>query len=232
MTGKMSQDEFNERAKMAVMTYNSRECVKVAKEAIASGADLAELVQKGYSMGINEIGDLFQAKKLYLTHIMEAAKAMNAGMNIITPEMERTGNVVRGSLGTFVICTIEGDIHSIGKDIVAMMMEVAGFRVINLGRDVPVGKILEAVRQYSPTAIGTSAMMTSTMENQRTLEAELAKEGLRDKVITNIGGAPTSQRWCDEIGADFHSRSASDCVFKMGGIVGRRSPCPETGNGN
>ena len=211
----MTQKELNERAKKAVMTYNLKDAAEVAKEAIAKKADLVNLITEGYTAGIQEVGDLFQAKKLYLPHIMSAANAMNAGVSLITPELEKSGKSAGEGLGTFLICTIEGDIHSIGKDIVAIMLKVAGFNVINLGRDIPVKDIVAEVKKVKPKAVGTSALMTSTMVFQQTFEELLKEEGVRDKVITNIGGAPCTQQWCDEIGADVYSENASDCVDKM-----------------
>lgn len=211
----MTQKDLNERAKKAVMSYNIKDAAEVAKEAIAKKADLVNLITEGYTAGIQEVGDLFQAKKLYLPHIMSAANAMNAGVSLITPELEKSGKSAGEGLGTFIICTIEGDIHSIGKDIVAIMLKVAGFNVINLGRDIPVKDIVAEVKKVKPKAVGTSALMTSTMVFQQTFEELLKEEGVRDKVITNIGGAPCTQQWCDEIGADVYSENASDCVDKM-----------------
>ncbi len=211
----MTQKDLNERAKKAVMAYDQKASAEVAKEAIAAKADLVNLIQEGYTAGIQEVGDLYQAKKLFLPHIMSAANAMNAGVNLLTPELEKSGKSAGEGLGKFVICTIEGDIHSIGKDIVAIMLKVAGFNVVNLGRDVPVKDIVAAVKNDKPKAVGTSALMTSTMVNQKTFEELLKEEGVRDKVITNIGGAPVTQQWCEEIGADVYSENASDCVNKM-----------------
>jgi len=204
------------------MSYDQKAAAEVAKEAIASKADLVNLIQDGFTVGIQQVGDLFQAKKLFLPHIMAAATAMNAGVNLLSPELEKLGKSAGEGLGNFMICTIEGDIHSIGKDIVAIMLKVAGFNVNNLGRDIAVKDIVAAVKKEKPKAVGTSALMTSTMVNQKTFEELLKEEGIRDKVITNIGGAPTTQQWCDEIGADVYSENASDCVNKMVAVVKKK----------
>ncbi len=211
----MTQKDLNERAIKAVMSYDQKAAAEVAKEAIASKADLVNLIQDGFTVGIQQVGDLFQAKKLFLPHIMAAATAMNAGVNLLSPELEKLGKSAGEGLGNFMICTIEGDIHSIGKDIVAIMLKVAGFNVNNLGRDIAVKDIVAAVKKEKPKAVGTSALMTSTMVNQKTFEELLKEEGVRDKVLTNVGGAPVTQQWCDEIGADVYSENASDCVNKM-----------------
>jgi len=211
---------LNEKAKQAVICHDVEEAVSVAKEAISSGADIVNLVHNGYTEGIRKVGDMFQEKKVNLVQIMASAEAMNAGIDILTPEFKKQGKSADGDIGRFIICTVQGDIHSIGKDIVAVMLSISGFDVINLGRDVPIEDLIEAVKDYKPLAVGTSALMTSTMINQKIIEEALREKGLRDKVITNVGGAPVTQQWCDKIGADVYSENASECVSKILSILG------------
>ncbi len=211
----MAQADLNAKAKEAVLKYDVNGAKAVAQQAIDEKADLVDLINNGFTAGITEVGELFEAKKLFLPHIMAAAGAMNAGVDILTPEIEKAGTSVGEGLGTFVICTIEGDIHSIGKDIVAIMLKVAGFNVVNIGRDVELKKIIQAVKDNNADVVGTSALMTSTMVNQKTLEELMKEEGLKGKVITNVGGAPVTQQWADEIGADVYSENALDCVARM-----------------
>lgn len=211
----LKQAELNKRAKDAVLAHDVKECVCIAKEAISSGADLMDVVQNGFTRGIRVVGDLFQERKSTLAHIMAAAEAMNAGIDVLTPEIKKSGKSSDSELGKFLICTVQGDIHSIGKDIVAIMMNIAGFDVINLGRDVPIEEIIEAVKEHKPFAIGTSALMTTTILNQKVLEEALEANNLREGLITNVGGAPVTQQWCDEIGADIYSENATDCVRKL-----------------
>jgi len=206
---------LNDDAKNAVMTYNNKKAVEVAKKAVAENADIVELIEKGFSAGMTEVGALFEAKKVYLPHVMAAAAAMNAAMDVLTPELEKRGSEVSSGLGTVVICSIEGDIHSIGKDIVAIMLKVAGFKVENIGRDVPLDQIVEACKKYKPVAVGTSALMTSTMVHQKTFEEKLKAAGIRDSLLTNVGGAPVTQQWADEIGADLYTENASDAAAKF-----------------
>ncbi len=206
---------LNDDAKNAVMTYNNKKAVEVAKKAIAENADIVELIEKGFSAGMTEVGALFEAKKVYLPHVMAAAAAMNAAMDILNPELEKRGAEVSSGLGTVVICTIEGDIHSIGKDIVAIMLKVAGFKVENIGRDVPLDQIVEACKKHQAVAVGTSALMTSTMVHQKTFEEKLKAAGIRDSLLTNVGGAPVTQQWADEIGADLYTENASDAAAKF-----------------
>ena len=191
----MSQEDVNAKAKQAVLKYDVKGAKAAAQQAIDEKLDLVSVINEGFTAGIQEVGELFEAKKLYLPHIMAAANAMNAGVDILTPEIEKSGAATGEGLGKFVICTIEGDIHSIGKDIVAIMLKVAGFDV--------------------------SALMTSTMVNQKTLEELLKEEGIRGDFLTNVGGAPTTQQWADEIGADVYSENALDCVAKMRAAIGQ-----------
>ncbi|MGN0098389.1 MAG: B12-binding domain-containing protein, partial [Candidatus Methanomethylophilaceae archaeon] len=119
----MTQEEINAQAREAVLKYDVKGAKAVAQKAIDEGVDIVSVIQDGFTTGITEVGELYEAKKLFLPHIMAAANAMNAGVDILTPEIEKSGASVGEGLGTFVICTIEGDIHSIGKDIVAIMLK-------------------------------------------------------------------------------------------------------------
>ena len=202
----MSQEDVNAKAKQAVLKYDVKGAKAAAQQAIDEKLDLVQVINDGFTAGIQEVGELFEAKKLYLPHIMAAANAMNAGVDILTPEIEKSGANTGEGLGKFVICTIEGDIHSIGKDIVAIMLKVAG---------IALKDIVAACKAEKPIAVGTSALMTSTMVNQKTLEELLKEEGIRGDLITNVGGAPTTQQWADEIGADVYSENALDCVAKF-----------------
>ena len=204
-----------EDAKNAIMKYDNKAAVEVAKKAVAENANLVELIEQGYSAGMTEVGALFEAKKLYLPHVMAAAATMNAAMEVLEPEIAKKGEAAGTGLGTVIICSIEGDIHSIGKDIVAIMLKVAGFKVENIGRDVPLDQIVDACKKYQPVAVGTSALMTSTMVHQKTFEEKLKAAGIRDSLLTNVGGAPVTQQWADEIGADLYTENASDAAAKF-----------------
>lgn len=208
-----TQQEINEKAKQAVLKYDVKGAAALAQQAVDDKMDLVDLIDNGFTAGINEVGELFAQKKLFLPHIMAAANALNAGMDIITPHLGADAST--SSRGKFVICTIEGDIHSIGKDICAIMLKVAGFDVVNLGRDVKLSEIIKSVQDNKAVAVGTSALMTSTMVNQKTFEEMMQKAGLKGKCLTNVGGAPVTQQWADEIGADVYTETSSDIAPKM-----------------
>ena len=211
----MSDEEIAKMAYDAVMKFDVKGCKSASQKAIDEGADLVYVINNGFTKAIQEVGDLFEQKKLFLPHIMAAAGAMTAGVDILTPEIEKAGGSASGTKGTVVICSIEGDIHSIGKDICAIMLKVQGFDVQNLGRDVPINDIVESCKKYKPKIVGTSALMTSTMVGQKTFEEKLRAAGIRDDLLTNVGGAPVTQQWADEIGADLYTENATDCAAKL-----------------
>ena len=209
-----SKEEIIAKAKEAITEFDEDLAAEVAAEALAAGVDPVELIEKGYTAGMEEAGEKFGQGELFLPHILAAAEAMNAGIKVITPEMEKRQAQTR-SLGTVVLGTIEGDIHSIGKDILASMLNIAGFKVVDLGRDVPIKNYVDAVKEFKPQVVASSALMTTTMVNQIQLEEQLKEAGLRDQVKTMVGGAPVTQDWADKIGADIYGESANDAVAKV-----------------
>lgn len=210
---KEEQEALEQRVFDCVCRYDLAGCKKAAQEAIESGADLISLINNGYTKGIQKVGDLFDEKKLFLPHMMAAAGAMSAGVEMLSPYLA-SGSDTK-SKGNVVMCTIEGDIHSIGKDICSIMLKVAGYNVINLGKDVPLDTIVAACKENNAKVVGTSALMTSTMVGQKTFEEKMVAAGLKGKCLTNVGGAPVSQQWADEIGADIYSENANDAVEKI-----------------
>lgn len=209
-----SKEEIIARAKEAITEFDDEIAAEVAEEALAAGIDPVELIEKGFTAGMQEVGQQFEQGKLFLPHVLAAAEAMNAGIEVIKPEMEKRKSQTK-NLGTVVIGTIEGDIHSIGKDIVASMLNISGFKVVDLGRDVPIKKYVEAVKEYKPQVVASSALMTTTMVYQIQIEEQLKEAGVRDSVKTMVGGAPVTQDWADKIGADIYGESANDAVSKV-----------------
>lgn len=209
-----SKEEIIAKAKDAITEFDDEIAAEVAEEALAAGIDPVELIEKGFTAGMQEVGQQFEQGKLFLPHVLAAAEAMNAGIEVIKPEMEKRKSQTK-NLGTVVIGTIEGDIHSIGKDIVASMLNISGFKVVDLGRDVPIKKYVEAVKEYKPQVVASSALMTTTMVYQIQIEEQLKEAGVRDSVKTMVGGAPVTQDWADKIGADIYGESANDAVSKV-----------------
>ena len=196
-----TKNEIIAKAKASVLEYDADAAKEAAAEGIKAGVSPVDIIQNGFTAGMNEVGAKFQAKQLYLPHVIAASDAMTAGVrNVLTPELEKMGAKEQAGLGTVVIGTIEGDIHCIGKDIVAIMLKIAGFNVLNIGRDVPVKEFIAVAKKNNANVIGTSALMTSTMVNQMKVEELLKEEGMRNKIKTMVGGAPVTQAWADKIG--------------------------------
>ncbi|AKB73549.1 Trimethylamine methyltransferase corrinoid protein [Methanosarcina lacustris Z-7289] len=202
------------KAKNAITDFDDELAAEVAAEALAAGVDPVEIIEKGFTAGMMEVGEQFEQGTLFLPHVLAAAEAMKAGIEVMKPEMERRKSQTK-NLGTVVIGTIEGDIHSIGKDIVASMLNIAGFNVVDLGRDVQVSAFIEKVKELKPQIVASSALMTTTMINQIQIEEQLKEAGVRDQVKTMVGGAPCTQDWADKIGADIYGESATDVVSKV-----------------
>lgn len=208
----VTQDELNQKGKAAVMNFDDEAAAEIAEECIKSSLDPVSLIQSGFTAGMNAVGDQFEKGLVFLPHVIAASDAMSAGVKILTPVLEKSASKMDVK-ETVAIGTIEGDIHSIGKDIVATMLKIAGFNVIDLGRDVPIKNYVEAAKNGAQI-IASSALMTTTMVLQMKLEEELKEAGVRDKVKTMVGGAPATQSWADKIGADIYAEDASEAVVK------------------
>lgn len=205
------------KAKEAILDFDDKAAGEVAKEALAAGVSPAELIEEGFTAAMLEVGEKFGAGELFLPHVIAAADAMQAAINILTPELERT-NTQTKSKATVVIGTIEGDIHSIGKDIVATMLKIAGYKVVDLGRDVHIKTYVEKAKEVKADIVASSALMTTTMVNQIHIEEQLKESGIRADLKTMIGGAPVTQAWADKIGADIYAENAEDAVAKLNAL--------------
>jgi len=213
----VTQEELNKKGKAAVMDFDDEAVEEVAEECIKAGLDPVSLIQNGFTPGMNEIGDQFEKGIVFLPHVIAASNAMTAGVKVLTPVLEKSTSKMDAK-ETVAIGTIEGDIHSIGKDIVATMLKIAGFNVIDLGRDVPLNNYVEAAKNGAQI-IASSALMTTTMVLQMKLEELLKDAGVRDKVKTMVGGAPATQEWADKIGADIYAEDSSEAVIKCKAIL-------------
>ncbi len=168
-----------------------------------------EILEEGLIKGMNIIGVKFKNNEVYVPEVLIAARAMHAGMDVLKPKLVETG--VK-NIGKVAIGTVKGDLHDIGKNLVKMMLEGAGFEVVDLGTDVSVEKFVEAVKEHQPNIIGMSALLTTTMVNMPEVIKALESAGLRDKVKIMIGGAPVTQNYAEQIGADSYSPDAATAV--------------------
>jgi len=195
----------------AVLYFDPDDARRLAQEALDSGVDPVEALEEGLAKPLREIGDRFGTGEAFITELIAAAQAMEAGAEVLNEEIARRG-ATRKKVGTFLIGTVEGDIHSIGKNIVATMLSTAGFEVIDLGTDVPTETFVEKVREQRPDILGLSALMTTTMTKQKEIIVRLREAELRDGVKIIVGGAPVTEDWVKEIGADACGLDALNAV--------------------
>jgi 5-methyltetrahydrofolate--homocysteine methyltransferase len=184
---------------------------ELVKKALEENLLPKDILENGLIKGMDIIGAKFKKNEVYVPEVLIAARAMHAGMSILRPKLAETG--VK-NIGIVAIGTVKGDLHDIGKNLVKMMLEGAGFEVIDLGIDVSPDKFVEAVKEHKPNIIGMSALLTTTMVNMVEVIKALEAAGLRDKVKIMIGGAPITQNYADQIGADGCSPDAASAVDK------------------
>lgn len=168
-----------------------------------------EILENGLIKGMNVIGIKFKNNEIYVPEVLISARAMYAGMNILRPKLVETG--VK-NIGKVAIGTVRGDLHDIGKNLVKMMLEGAGFEVVDLGVDVSADKFVAAVKEHQPDIVGMSALLTTTMVYMPEVIKSLEAAGLRDKVKVMIGGAPVTQNYAEQIGADGYSPDAASAA--------------------
>ncbi len=201
-------NEMQEKLKTAVLKGNRNGIVKITNEALESGEKPVELLNQVLLPAINLVGEYFDQGKYFLPQLIASAEAMKNSIEVLEPLLQ-TGNSGE-EMPVVVIATVEGDIHDIGKNLVALMLKNHGFHVIDLGKDVPQAKILETAKEHHAEFIALSALMTTTMQRMREIVASAKQEGITAKII--IGGAVITQEYADEIGADGYSKDAADAV--------------------
>lgn len=198
--------DYKETIFKGILEGNMPAVQEATQAALAAGMKAEEILNQAMIPAMDEVGRLFEENEYYVPELLIAARAMKAGLAILRPELVATGIEPKGKVA---LGTVKGDLHDIGKNLVGIMIEGAGFEVIDLGVDVSPEQFVQAVLDHNVQVIGLSALLTTTMPNmQRTIEA-LKEAGLRDKVKVIVGGAPVTQRYADEIGADGYGRDAA-----------------------
>jgi len=195
----------------AVLYFDPEEARTLAQKALDMGVDPVVALEEGLAKPLREVGDRFGTGEAFITELIAAAQAMEAGAEVLNREIVRRG-ATRKKVGRFLIGTVEGDIHSIGKNIVATMLNTAGFEVIDLGADVPTQTFVDNVKKHRPDILGLSALMTTTMTNQKKVIEALKEAGLREGLKIIVGGAPVTEDWVKEIGADACGLDALNAV--------------------
>ncbi|WP_407283167.1 methyltransferase cognate corrinoid protein [Methanolobus sp. WCC1] len=208
----MSNQEILDKLRDTIVNQDINGCATATQEAVDAGISAVDAIEGGLSVGMKIVGDKFEAAEIYLPQIMMSAKAMNAAMEILTPILaeEKTGEGV----GTAITFVQEGDIHDIGHRLVSTMLGANGFKIVDLGVDVPDDTIVDEVKKLegSKILLVGSALMTTSMLGQKDTVGTLVEENLRDSVKIMFGGAPVSDAWIAEIGADATAENAADAA--------------------
>lgn len=202
---------------MNLQKGKKREVLELVEKALSDGIDAKVILEEGLLDGMNIIGGKFKKNEVYIPEVLIAARAMNAGVELLKDELVDKDFEPKGRV---VLCTVKGDLHDIGKNLVKMMMEGKGLEVIDLGVDINEKEIVEAIKKYNPDVLGLSALLTTTMGEQKVVIEELEKTGLRDKVKVIVGGAPITESFAKEIGADMYAADASTAAEVALSLVG------------
>lgn len=185
------------------------EVAALVQQALDAGMTPKEILQDGLIAGMDQVGKDFKAGDLFVPEVLIAARAMHAGMNVLRPLLSASDSPTGGK---YVIGTVRGDLHDIGKNLVKMMLEGAGFETVDLGTDVAPEAFVQAVREHKPSIVGMSALLTTTMVNMKTTIDALREAGLRDSVRVMVGGAPVTAAFAQQIGADAYAPDAATAV--------------------
>jgi trimethylamine corrinoid protein len=214
----MANEELIQEARAALLTTDKAKAEDVARRALDAGMAPSDIMQNGFVAGIRELGEKFDKGEVFLPELMLAAEAMQAAMEICNAALPEGKSETRGVV---VLGTVEGDVHDIGKAIVAAYLRANGYEVHDIGKDVPPQDFIDKAVEVDADVIGSSALLTATLAVQGEIEEYLKDAGLRDKFKTIVGGATCTQGWADKIGADAFATDASDAIVKIEKLVDR-----------
>jgi 5-methyltetrahydrofolate--homocysteine methyltransferase len=198
----------------------SQKVLALTQQLVDSGVSPQIILNDGLIAGMAVVGEKMRNGEMYLPEVLQSAGAMKASLKILKPQLAREGAKSRGKV---LIGTVKGDMHDIGKNLVGIMLQGAGFEIIDIGSNAEPEKFLAAITEHTPAIVGLSAMLTTTMLNMKSTIKAIADAGLRSKVKIIIGGAPVNQKFADEIGADGYSRDAVLAVDKVKQLIGHTS---------
>lgn len=208
----MDTKELYEKIAEGVVEMEEDTVVEYCQKALDEGLDAADIIREGLIKGMDEVSRLYETGEYFLPEVLTASYALNEGVNLLKPHLKKE---VATTLVKVVIGVVEGDTHDIGKNLVKIMCESAGFEVYDMGRDVPIDDFIDKAVEVDADFICLSTLMTTTMQGMKDVVEHLKERGLRDRFKVMIGGGPVSQKFCDEIGADGYSADAASCVRKM-----------------
>ena len=204
----------------AIQTFDPDKVMEATNNALKAGIDPLKIIEDGLTKGLRIVGKKFEDGELFLMHLVAAAEASKKALNeLLEPKIAQSKGQ-RKSLGRVVIGTVAGDIHDIGKNIVASMLFAAGFEVHDIGKDIPVDQFMNKTKEVNANIVASSALLSTTMPMQREIVKSLAAVGLRNNVKVLVGGAPVTQNWANEIGADGFAENAIEAVNVIKKLVG------------
>lgn len=215
----MSRELF-EQMKRSIIEGDPDRARELSERSLAKGISPLDSINHGFVPGLNAVGEQFEQGEMFLPDLVLAGEAMKAAAAILEPELQKAG-MERESLGRVVLGTVKGDIHEIGKTLVATMLSASGFEVWDLGVDVPYEKFAEKAKEWKADIVGISALLTTTMTGQKGVVEALERYGLRPKVKVIVGGAPVTQSWANEIGADGYGKDALATIALAKSLLGK-----------
>jgi corrinoid protein of di/trimethylamine methyltransferase len=215
----MQNEELYQAMTQSILDGDTDAAASLAKQAVDSGIDPLEAINLGFVPGVNQVGDQFSCGDMFLPELVMAGEAMKTAISVLEPEMAKRGTE-RQVYGKVVLATVQGDIHDIGKTLVGTMLAAYGFQVYDLGVDVPIPTIVQKARDVGADIVALSALLTTTMVRQRDVIEALEDMGLRSQVKVMVGGAPVTQEWVNQIGADGFSEDAVGAVSIAKKLVG------------
>jgi corrinoid protein of di/trimethylamine methyltransferase len=215
----MQTEELFQSMSQSIIDGDADVAAALARQSIDMGIDPLEAINQGFVKGVNFVGDQFSCGDMFLPELVMAGEAMKTAIGVLEPEMSKRGTE-RQVYGKVVLATVQGDIHDIGKTLVGTMLSAYGFQVYDLGVDVAIPKIVEKAREVGANIVALSALLTTTMVRQKDVIEALEDVGLRDKVKVLVGGAPVTQEWVQQIGADGYSEDAVGAVSLAKKLLG------------
>lgn len=215
----MAKDDIIKKAFDSIVECDEDMAKEALEAAEAEGISMVELLADGFSAGIRHLGDLFGRGEIFLPELIFSTEVMKMATEVIESKLDASELKAKGVM---VIGTVEGDVHDIGKGIVASLVKTNGIEVHDLGREVPASVFIEKAKETNADFVGSSALLTTTMTVQKDIEEALKAAGLRDKVKTMVGGAPVTKRWAEKIGADAYCEEAGDAVNYILSVIEKK----------
>jgi len=213
----MTREELMQKACDSIVEADEDMCNEVLAEGKAMGVSCVDMLQEGFSKGMNELGDQFGRGEIFLPELIFATEVMSIATDAVDEELAALGETTEK--GKIVIATVEGDVHDIGKGICVSMLKASGFDVYDLGRECPADNYIAKAEEVGADIIGSSALLTTTMTVQKEIEEKLEEKGLKGKIKTMVGGSPVTSRWAEKIGATAYSEDASECCTVAAELV-------------